>query len=108
VKHLRRFVQMCITEVSSEAVGDKDTLVKIKPCVTMHTLRTIEMILTTEAAREMYACVFDIPIEAIDATRLKKKQDVALEEPGVRGSRDKPTMTEEQKDASMKAKNEPE
>lgn len=107
IRQLRRFVQMGVSEVSSEAVADKHTLVKIEPCVTMHTLRSIESILTTEAARKLYACVYDVPIEYIDSARLHKKQEVMLEEGMSAGTRNKPDMTEDQKAASMKAKNEP-
>lgn len=107
VRQLRRYVQMAVTEVSTEAVKDENTFVKIEPCVSMHTLRSLESILTVESARKLYACVYDVPEEYIDKKKLKQKQELMVQTPVNAGSRLKPTMTEDQKDASMKAKNEP-
>jgi hypothetical protein len=62
-------------------------------------------VLKTEDAIGLYACVFDYPVEKFDPEKMKLKQLSMLG--GEPGTRDKDPMTEEQKEASMKAKNEP-
>ena len=106
VRQLRRYVQMAIRDVSTEAVKDSNTMVMMIPCVTVHTLRSVESILYTEAAKKMYSCVYDVPIDFIDDERIKQKQDLMVETPIAKGTRNKPDMTEDQKQASMKAKTE--
>lgn len=115
IRQLRRFVQMAVTEVSKEAVGDANTSVRMNPCITAHTLRMVESVLKTEDAIRLYSCVYDIPEELFDPARMKLKQTAMLIKPETGGEESNPTantrnkqpMSEDQKDASMKAKNEP-
>jgi len=108
VRHLRQAVQLAIMETSIEAVGgDESTFVKMVPCTKLHTLRTIESIITTDAARKLYACIFGIPEDYIDEERLKQKQELMVQTVTQPNTRNKLPMTEDQKAASMNAKNEP-
>jgi hypothetical protein len=120
VRQIARFVQMAMTEVSSEAVGDKDTHVHMEPCITTHTLTMIESVLTTEAAIEMNACVYNVPREFFDPARMKLKQMAMLVKPEAGGegetegdktpndarkvTKDRAPLTQNQKDSNMKAK----
>lgn len=118
---MRRFVQMAITELSSEAVGDKNTSVRMDPCITSHTLTMVESVLTTEAAIKLNACVYDLPVEAFDKKRMELKQLAMLVKPGPEGNseggaeppkpndarkitKDRAPLTQNQKDSNMKAK----
>lgn len=111
---------MAITEVSAEAVDDPSTRVRMDPCVTAHTLSMVESVLTTEAAINLNACVYDIPVEAFDKERMKLKQLAMLVKPGPGGggeggdekkpndarniTKDRTPLTQDQKDSNMKAK----
>jgi len=106
IRQLRRFVQMAVTELSREASGDAATSVRIEPCITMHTLRMVEGILTTEAAIKLHACVYELPVEYFDKARMGIKQNALVEKP-MGNIRDREKQTQDQKDAKMKAKNAP-
>ena len=97
---------MAITEISREATGDDATSVKMDPCITMHTLRMVEGILTTEASIKLHACVYELPVEYFDKARAALKQDAMVEKPNAE-TRDRDKQTDDQKDAKMKAKNAP-
>jgi len=97
---------MAVTELSREASGDAATSVRIEPCITMHTLRMVEGILTTEAAIKLHACVYELPVEYFDKARMGIKQNALVEKP-MGNIRDREKQTQDQKDAKMKAKNAP-
>lgn len=104
VRQLRRYVQMAIRDMSTDAVRDSNTMILMIPCVSVHTLQSVESIMHTEAVKKLYSCVYDVPVDFLDEDRIKKKQDVMVDPSQAKGTRDKPRMTEDQKQASMKAK----
>lgn len=92
---------MAIKNLSSSAVGDELTYVKLVPCITSHSLKMVESILKPDIAIKLNACVYDVPEDAFDIEKMKTKQMAVVVNP--KASRE--PLTEDQKDANMKAKN---
>jgi hypothetical protein len=103
VRDLQGMVQEAIFDMSDE-LSDHTASVSIVVCATEHTLRTIEGVLTPEAARAMYAQVYNRPLTEFALDNVKRHQDTLLGEKVIDGSRNRLEQTSEQKQSNLNAK----
>ena len=106
IKALRVYIGTVIKDISLEISGDpsRRTWCTIEACVTIHTLQKIQQFLLPKKLKELYACVYDMPESVFDSAALATHQQTLLsggKPGGEAATRDKPEMTEDQKDEKM-------
>lgn len=106
VDAVRGIISLVIEKVSSDISGSNRTVIRLFPCISEHTLHTLESVMKPEVVKMLYACTYGVPEEYFDIARIKKKQDAMLLEAAGPATRNRQPQTEEQKDAKMRAKNE--
>lgn len=104
IRSLLKHIQLAIRNISSEAVGDVDTYIIIDPCMSEHTLEKIEPVITLEAMKKYYMCVYTgLEEKDLDDDLLRMRQLSAID--SLKGGERDP-LSQEQKLTNMKAKSE--
>jgi len=124
IKIIRTHVQDALEKLTRLISKDVSVYIRIAPCMSAYTLSQLEGILTNEACAETYSCVYQVPIQHIDLDAMRQRQETINAEgaakerveqkttsavgesaSGAEGSsKNRPTMTEGQKDKRAIAK----
>jgi len=108
-KQLRIYIGNVLREISSIVSGDTNmrTCITLEPCVTSHTLKTVQQFLKPEKLKELFACVYDLPESAFSTEAFVAHQELVLNggKPADQANtRNKPKMEEDAKNENMQKK----
>jgi len=124
IKIIRQHLQEALCTLTTQISRDPTVYLRLASCMSTYNLSQLEGILTPEACLATYSCVYQVPVEhlSLDAIkarqatlnntaaskeRLEQKATTAMGETGASAqgtSKNRPTMTEQQKDQRAIAK----